>query len=138
MVGAGIEGGFVNTNELHTHTFEDAGDLASGRTANSRTRHIPTRINYLRELRDEHIFTTNVGGKDFERHRDVYVRRHPSTSIQADSSTNSVGEGIGPTRTELIEDRVQGKKRSKSERHKMLLTPKRTGLNSHAKNSQQD
>jgi hypothetical protein len=124
-------------------------DLANGWTANSRTRHIATRINFLRELREETIinvywitnklmssgiFTKNVGGKDFERHRDVYVRRYQS--IHADPSTNSVGEGIGPARTELIEDRVQGKKRSKSERHRILLTPKRTCLNSHSKNSQ--
>jgi hypothetical protein len=30
-------------------------DLANGWTANSRTRHIATRINFLRELREEHI-----------------------------------------------------------------------------------
>jgi hypothetical protein len=58
-------------------------------------------------------------------------------SFKEDASiVASIVTGIGPTRTELIEDRVQGKKRSKSERHRILLTPKRTCLNSHSKNSQ--
>jgi hypothetical protein len=68
-------------------------DLATGWTANSRTRHIATRVNFLRELKEallltirwipnqrlsSDIFTKNVGGSDFVRYRDVYVRQNPS------------------------------------------------------------
>jgi hypothetical protein len=78
MAGVGIGEGSINSNELHTHThIKGAVDLANGWTANSRYRHIATRINFLRELREEHIisvywitnklmtsniFTKNVGG----------------------------------------------------------------------------
>jgi hypothetical protein len=93
---------YQRTSHTHTH-IKGAVDLANGWTANSLYRHIATRISFLRELREEHIinvywitnnlmtsniFTKNVGGRDFERHRDLYVRSYPSTSIQADSSTN--------------------------------------------------
>jgi hypothetical protein len=104
-------------------------DLANGWTANSRTRHIATRVNFLRELKEEQIinvqwisnkhmssdiFTKNVGGKDFERHRDTYVRQNPSVPYiqdHEDTSINSVGEGVGPTRTVLIDDVKLGQKR---------------------------
>jgi hypothetical protein len=61
-------------------------DLANSWTATNRTRHIATRINFLRELKGEgvisvqwissflmssDIFTKNVSGQDFKRHRDV-------------------------------------------------------------------
>jgi hypothetical protein len=68
-------------------------DLAYSWTATGRTRHIATRINFLRELKEQglisinwisnvgmssDIFTKNVGGKDLYKHRDVYVREDPS------------------------------------------------------------
>jgi hypothetical protein len=67
-------------------------DLANSWTATGRTRHIASRINFVRELKEEgvitvqwlsnqqmssDIFTKNVGGSDFARHRDVYVRDTP-------------------------------------------------------------
>jgi hypothetical protein len=67
-------------------------DLANSWTATGRTRHISTRINFVRELKEEgiisvkwisnkhmssDIFTKNVGGKGFERHRNVYVSESP-------------------------------------------------------------
>jgi hypothetical protein len=67
-------------------------DLANSWTATSRTRHIASHINFVRELKEEgvitvqwlsnqqmssDIFTKNVGGSDFARHRDVYVRDTP-------------------------------------------------------------
>jgi hypothetical protein len=67
-------------------------DLANSWSATGRTRHIAARINFVRELKEEgvitvrwvsnkhmssDIFTKNVGGKDFERHRSVYVRENP-------------------------------------------------------------
>jgi hypothetical protein len=75
-------------------------DLANSWTATNRTRHIATRINFLREfkaqgtvsvlwvsnqLMSSDIFTKNVGGQSFVRHRDVYVRENPV----------SAGEGVG-------------------------------------------
>jgi hypothetical protein len=101
-------------------------DLANGWTANGRTRHIATRINFLRELKEAQIltikwisnaymssdiFTKNVGGKDFEKHRDVYVRQNPTVSIHEDTLTDSFGEGVGRVKTALVNDGVQGKKR---------------------------
>jgi hypothetical protein len=86
-------------------------DLVNSWTATGRTRHIATRINFLRELKEEgtisvrwisnvamssDIFTKNVGGYDFYRHRDVYVREDPSVScVAASTMTNPVGEGVG-------------------------------------------
>jgi hypothetical protein len=67
-------------------------DLANSWTATGRTKHIVTRINFRRKLKEEgiiavkwisskemssDIFTENIGGKDFERHRDVYMRDVP-------------------------------------------------------------
>jgi hypothetical protein len=67
-------------------------DLVNSWSATGRTRHIATRINFLRELKAEglisvqwisnvemssDIFTKNVGGADFVRHRSVYVRDGP-------------------------------------------------------------
>jgi hypothetical protein len=67
-------------------------DLANSWSATGRTRHIASRINFLRELKEEgiitvhwisstymssDIFTKNVGGSDFARHRDVFVRDIP-------------------------------------------------------------
>jgi hypothetical protein len=67
-------------------------DLANSWSATGRTRHIASRINFLRELKEEGIimvkwisnthmssntFTKNVGGKEFEKHRAVYVRQAP-------------------------------------------------------------
>jgi hypothetical protein len=64
-------------------------DLVNSWSATGRTRHIFTRINFLREIKEEgviavqwisnvhmssDIFTKNVGGADFLRHRAVYVR----------------------------------------------------------------
>jgi hypothetical protein len=41
------------------------------------------------------IFTKNVGGSTFFRHRDVYVREDPSVSHMAESTMiNPVGEGV--------------------------------------------
>jgi hypothetical protein len=86
-------------------------DLVNSWTATGRTRHIATRINFLRELKEEgtisvrwisnvamsaDIFTKNVGGYDFYRHRDVYVREDPSVScVAASTMANPVGEGVG-------------------------------------------
>jgi hypothetical protein len=86
-------------------------DLANSWTATGRTRHIATRINFLRELKEQgtisvrwisnvamssDIFTKNVGGSDFFRHRDVYVREDPSASCVAASTTiYPAGEGVG-------------------------------------------
>jgi hypothetical protein len=71
---------------------EGAVDLANCWTATGRTRHIASRINFVRELKEEgiivlqwlsnqemssDIFTKNVGGKAFAKHRDVYVREAP-------------------------------------------------------------
>jgi hypothetical protein len=115
---------------------------------NSRTRHIATRVNFLRELKEEllftikwisktkmssDIFTKNVGGGDFMRHRDVDVRKNPIIIYNQDhesASINSVGEGVGLVRTALIDDRVQGKKRKEPECHSIMVTPKRTCRNS--------
>jgi hypothetical protein len=87
-------------------------DLANSWTATGRTRHIATRINFLRELKEQglisinwisnvwmssDIFTKNVGGKDFYKHRDVYVREDPSVPcVEAPTTTTyPVGEGVG-------------------------------------------
>jgi hypothetical protein len=75
-------------------------DLANSWTATNRTRHIATRINFLRELKAQgtisvvwisnqfmssDTFTKNVGGESFVRHRGVYVRDWPVAA----------GEGVG-------------------------------------------
>jgi hypothetical protein len=67
-------------------------DLANSWSATGRTRHISTRINFLRELKEEgvivvqwisnvdmskDIFTKNVGSADFLKHREVYVQEKP-------------------------------------------------------------
>jgi hypothetical protein len=87
-------------------------DLVNSWTATGRTRHIATRINFLRELKEQglisvnwisnvgmssDIFTKNVGGKDFYKHRDVYVREDPSVPcVEAPTTTTyPVGEGVG-------------------------------------------
>jgi hypothetical protein len=90
-----------------------AKDLANGWTANSKTRHIATRVNFLRELKEQNIlvvkwisnkfmssdnFTKNVGGKDFKRHRDIYVRKNPGVSYNhahGDNLIGSIEEGVG-------------------------------------------
>jgi hypothetical protein len=66
-------------------------DLGNSWSSTGRTRHISTRINWLRELKEQgiisvvwtsnvymssDIFTKNVGGADFVRHRKVYVRNN--------------------------------------------------------------
>jgi hypothetical protein len=106
-----------------------AKDLADEWTANSKTRHIATRVNFLRELKEENIlvvkwisnkymssdiFTKNVGGEDFKRLRDMYIRKNPGVSYNhahGDSLIVSVGEGVGPLRTVSIDNGVRGKKR---------------------------
>jgi hypothetical protein len=64
-------------------------DLANNWSSAGRTRHVATRICFLRELKEEgtllvkwvsnqvmssDIFTKNVGGEDYARHASVYVR----------------------------------------------------------------
>jgi hypothetical protein len=76
-------------------------DLANSCTAMGRTRLIATSINFLREVKDQgiisvqwisnvsmssDIFTKNVGGRAFLRHRDVYVPEDPSVSQMAAST----------------------------------------------------
>jgi hypothetical protein len=69
------------------------------------------------DLQQAHVpiyFNQNVCGKDFERHRDVYVRKNPAASYNqyhGDTPIDSVGEGVGPTRTVSSDNSVQGKKR---------------------------
>jgi hypothetical protein len=88
-------------------------DLANSWTATNRTRHIATRINFLRELKGEgvisvqwissflmssDIFTKNVSGQDFKRHRDVYVRKNPSVPYDrghGNAFSVPAGEGVG-------------------------------------------
>jgi hypothetical protein len=63
-------------------------DLANNWSAGGRTRHVATRVTFLRELKEEgilvvkwtsnefmssDIFTKNLGGKDFKRHATTYV-----------------------------------------------------------------
>jgi hypothetical protein len=86
-------------------------DIANSWTATGRTRHIATRINFLRELKETCIvsvqwissvimafdtFTRNLGGQDFYLHRDKYVRDDPSVRrIGAETISVPVGEGVG-------------------------------------------
>jgi hypothetical protein len=90
---------------------QGAVDLVNSWTATGCTRHIATRINFLRELKvqglisfrwvsnvgmSSDIFTKNVGGKDFYKHLDVYVREKSSVqSVEAPTTTYPVGEGVG-------------------------------------------
>jgi hypothetical protein len=75
-------------------------DLVSSWTATGRTHHFATRINFLKEqgtisvrwisnvAMSSDIFTKNVGGNDFYRHRDVYIREDPSVSfVEASTMT---------------------------------------------------
>jgi hypothetical protein len=60
-------------------------------------------------------FHKNVDGKDFERFRDVHVRRNPEfpdNPHHGETSINIVGAGVGLKGTKLIDDKVQGKKRN--------------------------
>jgi hypothetical protein len=75
------------------------------------TRHIATRINFLRELKEyglisvqwisnegmsSDIFTKNVGSQDFYRHRGVIVRENPSIECVGPATTCVlVGKGVG-------------------------------------------
>jgi hypothetical protein len=99
-------------------------DLANSWTATNRTRHIATRIIFLRELKAQStvsvqwlsnclmssdIFTKNVVGSDFNRHRDVYVRDNPSTPCTQSHATAllmSAGEGVGVVRAVTRNDRT--------------------------------
>jgi hypothetical protein len=100
-------------------------DLVNSWTATGRTRHIATRINFLRELKEQglisvrwvsnigmssDIFTKNVGGKDFYKHRDVYVREDPSVRcVETPTTTYPVGEGVGARSPSVNGDRDYGK-----------------------------
>jgi hypothetical protein len=91
-------------------------DLINSWTAAGRTRHNATRINFLRELKDSgviivqwisnvgmssDIFTKHVGGFEFYKHRDVYVRQNPSVP----TTTVPVGEGVGGRVPSTIESK---------------------------------
>jgi hypothetical protein len=104
---------WVARRDAHVIEVDNKGaaDLVNSWTATGRTRYIATRINFLREINEEgtisvrwisnvamssDIFTKNVGGNDFYRHRDVYVREDPSVSyVAASTMTNPVREGVG-------------------------------------------
>jgi hypothetical protein len=73
MVGAGVGGGFVNTNELRTMTFDEAMKSSD-------------KDEWLKAVQEEYknmsavklnAIKNNVEGSDFVRHRDVYVRDTP-------------------------------------------------------------
>ena len=98
-------------------------DLVNSWTSTGRTRHNATRINFLRELKEtgiisvrwisnvhmsSDIFTKNVGGKDFHKHRDVYVREDPSIQcVETPTTANPVGEGVGIRFPEDSENEIQ-------------------------------
>jgi hypothetical protein len=85
-----LESTGLNVNKPMRLEIDNQG--ANGWSAAGRTRHISTRIDFLRELKEEgliitqwisnaamssDIFTKNVGGVDFVRHRELYVREKP-------------------------------------------------------------
>jgi hypothetical protein len=91
-------------------------DLINSWTETGSTRHIATRIIFLRELKEKgviivqwisnvgmssDIFTKNVGGSEFYKHLDFYVRQNPSVQ----TTTVPVGEGVGSRVPSTIESK---------------------------------